>query len=79
MKTINASIDGVLVVVFEWQPIETAPRDGTELLLYQQEAGIQVSWWGHDPDNQDTGWVGSVPEPTHWMPLPEPPINRGDI
>tara|TARA_R110000772_G_scaffold201302_2_gene311663 strand:+ start:516 stop:815 length:300 start_codon:yes stop_codon:yes gene_type:complete len=59
-----------------WLPIETAPRDGTELLLWQRGVGCGVSWWGHDPDNEDLGWYKF--NPTHWMPLPSPP-NSQDI
>lgn len=65
----------------EWQPIETAPRDGTRILFYT-------------PGDEETGWLGIVTEshydkhglvdlfvpqwqdglePTHWMPLPDPP------
>lgn len=52
----------------QWQPIETAPRDGTEILGYREGLGTWIVNW--DPDEQDfsPGWT-----PTHWMPLPEPP------
>lgn len=63
----------------EWQPIETAPKDGTWVLCWNKWDGIIVlrhtsrsragrySWRG------DTGfWY----VPTHWMPLPEPPEEK---
>jgi len=65
-----------------WQPIETAPKDGTEILAYYgQEGRGQIlilawdeNWWG--PGNGD--WVlngeKDYATPTHWMPLPAPPI-----
>ncbi len=65
-----------------WQPIETAPRDGCFVLVYVAEPfsdstqQICVSVWDSDLD----GWMTDLPaggwdfvDPTHWMPLPEPP------
>lgn len=66
-----------------WQPIKTAPKDGTRVLLWCDETPrIVVSEWAKFDEWQ--GWVFSdealadiQPEgpscPTHWMPLPPPP------
>lgn len=67
----------------EWQPIETAPRDGTHILV-ATEGTIGLVWWEdyavelYDGvgwrDHGDMGWGGMIgAEPTHWMPLPDPP------
>ena len=68
-----------------WQPIETAPRDETPVLLFYAPSetygrpasgGIIEGWYFSSPKQIDDGWetiVGSIGEPTHWMPLPEPP------
>jgi hypothetical protein len=68
-----------------WQPIETAPRDGTRVLVFWAPSIIQISW--HEVsyrviNGQEwfrrVGWMvdglttGEI-YPTHWMPLPDPP------
>lgn len=71
-----------------WQPIATAPRDGTHLLL--AVPGYRHAVLGHyfQHERREFGEVVSIyegwsdgslrlggepPEPTHWMPLPEMP------
>lgn len=62
----------------EWQPIETAPKDGTEFAAYDKATGTKhVTWWDiydwYDPDQH---YYSEAPafNPTHWMPLPAPPL-----
>lgn len=67
----------------EWQPIETAPKDGSRMLLPFTDANGRTSVIVGGYDNHWTGkcWVISEVRfqrpvdwtPTHWMPLPEPP------
>jgi hypothetical protein len=68
-----------------WQPIETAPKDRTPVLI----AGGTVMWLLHpypddmplrvvalayrDGDEWDDGDGAYTYKPTHWMPLPAPP------
>jgi hypothetical protein len=74
----------------DWQPIETAPRDGTRLILLcnghpslgryiHREAttnGVR------DEVHSFSGWVWAggflshgKPEPTHWLPIPPVPAS----
>jgi hypothetical protein len=56
----------------EWQPIKTAPKDGTKILTYQEWASYTISYF----DPKWGNWVGASSaryDPTHWMPLPKPP------
>lgn len=58
-----------------WKPIETAPKDGTEVLIYAPAVGVLMARWNDDI------WVdamvqfnGACPaQPTLWMPVPVPP------
>lgn len=70
----------------DWQPIETAPKDGRGILAwFGKDVGVhQVAWTGYYDDLKmwcvDDGKHGPYalrgyndPYPTHWMPLPPPP------
>ena len=63
-----------------WQPIETAPKDGTEILGLEGEVIGQMKW--RSEPYRKTGWhlsqlvwgdESTFSEPTHWMPKPEKP------
>lgn len=61
-----------------WRAIETAPKDGRYVLLYDaQRAGEYLmaqwfhgAWWGR---RTLSGKAITWTDATHWMPLPEPP------
>ena len=59
----------------KWQPISTAPKDGTRILVFEAEEGtagtVRVSYWRDD--TIPTGWTGGEHSPSHWLPLPHPP------
>lgn len=68
----------------QWQPIETAPKDGTKVLVCcigvssrtkKREGQIVVDFW-----NKDFEYWGEFNRDyfpaTHWMPLPTPPVGE---
>lgn len=60
----------------ELQPIETAPKDGSRIVLYMRPLRHQVTPLLADGFWCQTGWVWPYVyrEPTHWTHLPQPPI-----
>lgn len=63
----------------QWQPIETAPKDGTSFLACNSKV---IDWYQvvfYDDENPSAAWaVADGPNYhqamfTHWMPLPDPP------
>ena len=73
----------------KWLPIETAPKDGCRVDLWAGEREPNCSWrkpvgredWTYEGITgatwRDNGG-NTIWEPTHWMPLPEPP-SAGDF
>ena len=70
-----------------WLPIESAPKDGAtifvyglpesiETVTYRRAASYTAAWDSLDDAFFLSGgtWVGPFIEPTHWMPLPKPPV-----
>lgn len=63
----------------EWQPIETAPKDGTRIFGYPVFDKIEIVYfninlgWFCDINSQD-GLGFDNCEITHWMPLPAAPV-----
>lgn len=73
-------------VLGAWQPIETAPLNGTDVLVcrnYESEGAVYSVARNYNDGNgwcdlSDIGWAGMYcdddNQPTHWMPLPPPPL-----
>ena len=60
-----------------WQPIDTAPRDGTEILLWHPGQGKALAFWDSRQQwNYDGNPFVWYP-PTHWHPLPPEPSTVG--
>lgn len=84
----------------EWKPIETAPKNGTFVLLHVPDGALEsgpvtIGTYFNAEERDErgrfkkgefvyahwTGWLGmdgdtrpSWCNPTHWMPLPSPPL-----
>lgn len=64
-----------------WQPIHTAPTDGTRIRVLNAVTGPYETAAVSDADGHIRfplfNWGGHesvwFPEPTHWQPLPEEP------
>ena len=68
-----------------WRPIETAPKDGTSILIYgvwQGEISKNPQYWDIFKAVHSFGeWLvcdcdiygATVLKPTHWQPLPKTP------
>jgi hypothetical protein len=75
-----------------WRDISSAPRDGTRFIAYEPTYGVGSAFWqtitnGSYADEVETisGWrmngmlfrEGDIDQPTHWMPLPAAPSQKG--
>lgn len=64
----------------EWQPIETAPRDGTHFSGVV-DGEVRCVMWGKTSHLPWRGFIlvdqgvecADLCDPTRWMPLPQPP------
>ena len=58
-----------------WMPIESAPKDGTYVLIYTgpEEGLMYAAYWSTLHDDWRSN-LETVYGATHWMPLPEPPV-----
>ena len=61
-----------------WMPIASAPKDGADVLLFCDRVHIGDYLPGVYEWNAGAWWIegGQITgNPTHWMPLPQPPIH----
>lgn len=72
----------------QWRPIEEAPKDGTEVLVYawlnppeklHESVRDLPPYIGFTSYHPDAGWlVCEIREVTHFMQLPAPPTPKED-
>ena len=67
-------------MISTWQPMDTAPKDGTEILCYVGAGyigGVVVVNF----DEGSSSWVdwdNDTWTPLNWMPLPKPPEQKDE-
>ena len=69
--------------VMDWQPIETAPKDGTKILVFVEDDVYQANWhnkrgWEFPIADQHPSCgcgycMGGEDHPKWWMPMPKAP------
>lgn len=60
----------------DWQPIESAPKDGTFILGYPENGDMRLCRWVNRPTGQSY-WLttgSTISRPTHWQPKPPDPV-----
>lgn len=70
-----------LRAALQWQPIETAPRDGTEILAVYRSVHSDwygVAMWAETKRGEGKWFWDYAPRPSHWLPLPPPPAQESD-
>lgn len=71
--------------VVEWQKIETAPKDGTEFIIWEPQTEYQKEGGYAEQGNydlctwRDCGFYSERSlKPTHWMPKPASPTQTNE-
>lgn len=62
-------------MMHDWQPIETAPKDGRDILAFVDGFGMgqMVLFWDNGYWREKANCLGLKKEPTYWQTLPENP------
>ncbi|MCQ8103285.1 hypothetical protein NP590_04125 [Methylomonas sp. SURF-2] len=78
----------MMIEISDWQPIETAPKDGTFIIAGENFCRVDDNDKEYPPDKMIVRWIrdgwvcfGMIVrsfEPTHWMPCPKLPIEVAD-
>lgn len=80
-SALHSALAASHTVVSGWQPIETAPRDGTLIWafwpVHTRDDQQKTTCWDNSMSD-DPRWVDHADsidwcQPTHWMPLPPAP------
>jgi hypothetical protein len=76
IEALRAEVERLRALV-DWQKIETAPKDGTEVLItgigFRGRRWMSVAKQINGRWYDDSKHAGNLTNVTHWQPLPEPP------
>lgn len=67
---VRRAVSAAVTALAEWQPIETAPVEGDFLVGDSRLGRINRAFFV----DGDLMMIGGQWTPTHWMPLPLPPV-----
>ena len=64
-----------------WHPMETAPRDGSRIILASKDDVFIARWQDGTQNDWPTGWRSSIcvyddADFLGWTPIPKPPTER---
>lgn len=67
-------------VMPRWMPIETAPKDGTVILIMKDNTKIASACWSETLNDGSWSFTATFQtmKPTHWQPLPPLPSEESD-
>ena len=79
VKSTGDALCAALTASLDWHPMDSAPKDGTEVLAYAQEI-VRMKWvegegyglWIYADETLADVCPEAI-QPTHWKPLPPPP------
>ena len=67
----------------EWQPIETAPKDGSSIITFEDKI-VKSAYWSKFNNH----WLSEYPKdefdscliyPTHWIPMPDRNLGKNNL
>lgn len=89
LRIAGAALEAGLAVSFhiqqDWQPIASAPKDGTKILACREGGRVSIWRWSDDRyakqprpfwSSMNSKTTDRANQPTHWMPLPAPPDSQ---
>lgn len=87
LDALRAALDAQPPQAPQWQPIETCPKDASWFLGRLEDGEVARVHWASDLSGSEqpafqgcfrlSGSYFSEVNPTHWMPLPDPPVAEG--